>query len=125
MPITYHRDDARRLIRAVGEGTFLAEDVLGILERMRAERTWSYASLYDIRRMFGKPIVSDLRRLLEAASQPGPEGQTLGPTAVVVTDATLYGMACAYASLGPPSAFEVFQDVIQADIWLAVHRASS
>ena len=121
----YHRDDARRRILAVGEGTFLAEDVLGMLERMRAERTWSYASLYDIRRMFGKPVVSDLRRLLETASQPGPEGQKLGPTAVVVTDATLYGMACAYASLGPPSAFEVFQDLIQADIWLAAQSSRS
>jgi hypothetical protein len=119
MPISYQRDDARQRILAIGVGAFLADDVIGIFARMRSEGTWRYATVYDVRRMSGRPPISDLRRILEAASQPGPDGQARGPMAVVVTDPTLYGLACAYASLGPPGAFEVFPDRTQAEDWLA------
>jgi hypothetical protein len=81
MPISYQRDDAQRRILAVGEGPFLADDVIGIFARMRTEGTWRYATLYDVRRMFGKPSISDLRRILAAGNQSG-EGPALGPMAV-------------------------------------------
>jgi hypothetical protein len=119
MPISYHRDDAQRRILTVGVGTFLADDVIEILARMRAEGVWNYSRLNDLRRMSGKPSVSDLRRILDAASQPGPYGQAPGPIAVVVTDPTLYGMVCAFAALAPPGAFGVFSDRAEADAWLA------
>jgi len=122
MPISYQRDDAQRRILLIGEGTFVVDDMLGIFARMRTEGVWSYSTLNDLRRMSGRPSVSDLHRLLEAVGQPGPDGQTRGPVAVAVTDPTLYGKACAYAALGPPGAFEVFSDRAQAEIWLGTHR---
>jgi hypothetical protein len=125
MPISYERNDAQQRIVAIGDGSFSADDVLGIFARMRTDGAWNYGSLYDIRRMTGKPSVGDLRRLLEAASQPGPNGEALGPTAVVVTNPTLYAMACAYAALGPPAAFEVFPDRPQAEAWLETHLKRS
>ena len=121
MPIGYERDDVQRRIVALGEGLFRADDVLGILERTRADGTWSYGSLYDLRRMTGKPSANDLRRLLEAASQPGPRGELPGPTAVLALDPTLYGSACAYAALGPPGHFDVFSDRLDAEAWLVTH----
>jgi hypothetical protein len=119
MPISYERDDAQHRILAVGEGIFRADDVLEMFARMRAEGVWSYSTLQDLRRMSGRPSVSDLRVILEAGRQHGTDGRARGPIAVVVTDPMLYGMACAYAALGPAGAFEVFQDRAEAEAWLA------
>jgi hypothetical protein len=119
MPISYQRDDARQRILTVGEGPFLADDVIEILVRMRAEGVWHYSRINDLRRMSGQPAVSDLRRILEVARQPGPDGRAAGPIAVMVTDPALYGMVCAFASLAPPGAFGVFHDRADAEAWLA------
>src|SRR3981081_1680757 len=121
MPIGYERDDAQRRIKALGEGPFRADDVLGILERMRADGAWTYGVLYDLRRMMGRPAAHAPRGLLEAASQPGPRGELHGPTAVLALDAALYGSACAYAALGPPGLFDVFSDRLDAEAWLVAH----
>jgi hypothetical protein len=120
MPISYSRDDAQRRIVAIGEGAFRAEDILGVLDRMRADGTWTYGVLYDLRRMTGSPTLSDLGRLRESVGQPGPDGEH-GPRAVVISDPALYARICAYKMLGPPGRFEVFSDRAEAEAWLAVH----
>jgi hypothetical protein len=119
VPISYSRDDTQRRIVAIGEGTFCAEDVLGILERMRADGTWTYGALYDLRRMSGSVPLSDLGRLMAGASQRGPNGESVGPTAVLVTDPVLYARACAYKALSPPQRFDVFSNRAEAEAWLA------
>jgi hypothetical protein len=121
MSFSFTRDDARRRIVATGEGRFCADDILGILEWMRREGTWSYGLLCEMRRMSGSPSATDLRRILEGAAQPGPHGEHAGPTAVVIADPVLYGTACAYAAMGPPGKFAVFTDRIDAEPWLVSH----
>ena len=120
MPINCSRDDAQRRVVAVGEGAFRAEDILGVLDRMRADGTWSYGILYDLRRMSGSPTLTDLGRLRESVGQPGPDGKH-GPRAVVVSDPTLYAKLCAYKMLGTVGRFDVFSDRAEAEAWLAVH----
>ena len=124
MPISYSRDDAQRRIVAIGEGAFRAEDVLGILDRMRADGILAYGTLYDLRRMSGNATLSDLARLMEGASQPGVSGESVGPTAVVLTDQRLYAKACAYKSLGPPGPFDVFSNRSEAEAWLAAQTTA-
>jgi hypothetical protein len=121
MPISYERDDAVRRITAIWEGNYRTEDVIEIFERLRREGAWSYGTLYDVRGLTGHPSVSDLRRILEVAKQPAPDGQSAGPIAVVVTQPVLYAMACAYAALGHPGLFAVFRDRAEADAWLATN----
>lgn len=125
MPIRYHRDDSQRRIEAIGEGPFSADDILRIFERMRADGTWSYGALYDLRQMAGRPSLSDLKRLREGAGQLGPGGEQAGPMAVLAIDATLYSRACAYAALGPPGRFDVFSDRDEAEAWLVMHTPRS
>ena len=123
MPLRYRRDDAHRRIVATGEGTFRAGDVLEIFERMRAEGTWSYGSLFDIRQMAGHPSKADLERLLEGAGRLGPDGEQAGPMAVIAIDPDLYATACAYLLMGPPVLFNVFSDRDEAEAWLVAHTA--
>jgi hypothetical protein len=123
LPIGYERDDVRKRIRATGQGSFLAEDVLEIFARMRAEGVWGYAVLYDLRRMTGNPSISDVRRILDAAASPEPDGQRPGPIAVVNLDPEMYAKACLYAAMGPPSPFEAFRDLPEAEAWLASHHS--
>jgi hypothetical protein len=128
MPIVfYHRDDMQRRIVAIGAGLFSADDILGIFERMRAEGTWTYGALYDVRRMVGRPSLSDLKRLRDGAGQLGPGGEQAGPMAVVAVVATdqLYSRACAYAAMGPPGRFDVFADRGEAEAWLVMHTPRS
>jgi hypothetical protein len=119
MPVDYERDDVRKRIRVKGQGDFRTEDVLEIFERMRAEGVWGYAVLYDLRQMTGNPSSIDVRRILDAARRPEPDGQRPGPIAVVNIDAGLYAKACMYAAMGPPSPFRAFRDVTEAEAWLA------
>jgi hypothetical protein len=119
MPIGYERDDVHRQIRATGHGRFRVEDVLAIFARMRAEDVWSYAVLYDLRQMTGNPSIGDVRRILKTASAPTSDGQRPGPIAVVNSDAQLYAKACLYAAMRPPSPFEAFRDLPEAEAWLA------
>jgi hypothetical protein len=45
LPISYERDDVRQRIHAVGQGSFVVDDVLEVFQRMRAEGVWGYAVL--------------------------------------------------------------------------------
>jgi hypothetical protein len=71
--------------------------------------------------MTGNPSIADVRRILEAAGTPEPDGQRPGPIAVVNIDRALYAKACLYAAMRPPSSFEAFRDLAEAKAWLARH----
>src|SRR5229473_1385573 len=99
MAIRYELDDLLRRVIVTVEGLFQTEDIFAIMARQRAERTWSYGILYDLRGMTGTPTVGELRQLMSeaAARQPGEEPR--GPVALLATDPTLYGRLCTYAVL--------------------------
>jgi hypothetical protein len=48
MPITYERDDSRRLITVTVTEPYAVEDILGVIDRQAAEGTWMYALLYEL-----------------------------------------------------------------------------
>jgi hypothetical protein len=49
MPITYERDDQRRLITVRVSESYSVDDILSAIDRQAAEDTWEYAMLYDLR----------------------------------------------------------------------------
>jgi hypothetical protein len=119
MPTGYERDDARQCVVATIEGPFQVDDLLAIMARQRAERTWTYGILYDLRSMTGEPTVADLQLLSERAR--GYLGQPpLGPVALVTVDQTLYERLSTYAGLVRSTALTigVFRDWEKAEQWL-------
>jgi hypothetical protein len=65
MPIRYERDDARRRVVVIVQGTIEPDDAFAVIERQCLDDVWSYGLLYDRRHMTGR---LDPRR---AASSPG------------------------------------------------------
>src|SRR5437879_4661582 len=127
MPIRYELDDLRRRVVVTVEGLFRTDDIFTIMARQRAEHTWSYGLLCDLRGMTGTPTVGEPRQLMSeaAARQPGEEGR--GPVALLVTDPYLYGRLCAYAVLGRSTtrSIEVFRDRSEAEQWLTTRSKAS
>ena len=119
MPVRYERDDARRRVVITAQGAFQTSDMLEAIERQRAEDTWSYGMLYDLRGMTGHPTLANLREMMgHAASRPAE--QPRGPVAIVATDPILYDVACTYAALGRSRLrIQVCSDLNEADLWLA------
>ena len=98
MPVGYERDDARQCVLATIKGPFQVDDLLAIMARQRAERTWTYGILYDLRGMTGEPTIADLQLLSETAR--GYLGQPpSGPVALLTVDPTLYERLSTYAAL--------------------------
>jgi hypothetical protein len=95
----YARDDARRRVIVAVEGPFQTSEILAVIERQRAEDTWSYGMLADLRRMTGLPTLADLRELLDGAKAgPVAEGRR-GPVAFLATEPSLYARFCTYEAL--------------------------
>ena len=120
MAIQYQRDDVRRRVVISFRGMFQTEDGWAAIERHHAAGAWTYGVLYDLRTMQGYPDVTDLKRYMERDAQtPAGEQRPRGPIAILTTDPILYGLACTYAALGPPTMkIAVFRDGIEADQWL-------
>ncbi len=120
MPIRYELDDLRRRVVVTIDGLFEADDILAIAARQRAEHTWNYGILYDLRDMTGKPTVAELRQLMNKAATRQPGERLRGPVALLATDTTLYGRLCTCAVLGRSTtlSIEVFRDKSEAEQWL-------
>src|SRR5712692_2865946 len=120
MPIRYELDDLRRRVVVTIDGLFEADDILAIAARQRAEHTWNYGILYDLRDMTGKPTVAELRQLMNKAATRQPGERLRGPVALLATDTTLYGRLCTCAVLGRSTtlSIEVFRDKSEAEPWL-------
>jgi hypothetical protein len=67
MPIHYELDDLRCRVVVAVHGPFQVDDILAIMARQRAEHTWNYGILYDLRGMASEPTVADLQQLLSEA----------------------------------------------------------
>jgi hypothetical protein len=127
MPISYERDDTRRRVVITVQGPFLVDDALAIMARQRAEHTWPYGILYDLRGMTGEPTMAELRQVMtEAATQHLGQGSR-GPIALLATEPTLYSRLCTYAALGQSTSLTigVFRDRAEAEQWLTARATAS
>ena len=120
MPFTLERDDVRRRLTVTIWGSISAEQDLEIIARLRQEPHASrYGIFYDAVGAIGTPTIVDAKRYINA------ELATLGsvsrgPVAVLVSDPTIYSVACIYAALGRGTLnIEVFQNREEAEQWLA------
>ena len=127
MPIRYELDDLLRRIVVTVDGPFQAEDIFAIMARQRAEHTWTYAILYDLRGMIGEPTVEELRQLMSGAAKPREEEAPRGPVALLATDQALYGRLCIYAALGRSTTLTiaVFCDMGKAERWLTAQSKAT
>jgi hypothetical protein len=94
MPIRYELDDLQRRIVVTVEGLFFTDDILAIMARQRAEQTWTYGILYDLRGMTGEPTIAELRELMNEAARRHLGQAPRGPVALLATDAALYARLC-------------------------------
>ena len=53
MPVRYERDDTRRRVVVTVEGALQTSEMLAAIGRQRAENTWNYGTLFDLRRVAG------------------------------------------------------------------------
>ena len=125
MSVTYERDDAARQVSVTVHGPFQTSDMLAVIERQRAEGTWSYGVLFDLRLMTGRPSLVDLREIMGQAASHRPSEGLRGPVAILVTEPVLYGIACTYAAMGQSRlTINVFRDRDEANQWLAAKAHS-
>jgi hypothetical protein len=116
MPFQYERDNVQRRVTVTIRGGYEASEILALFERHRVEDDWSYARLYDVRNLTGRPTVEDLRQFMEIDKQHRPHG----PEAILTSSVILYGLACTYAALAQSALrIEVFRDTDEAAQWLA------
>jgi ribosomal protein S28E/S33 len=123
MAIRYELDDHRRVVVTI-EGPFQVDDMIAIMARQRAEQTWTYSILYDLRGMTGEPTIAQLRELMSEAASRHLGQAPRGPVALLATDPTLYDRLCTYAALGRSTALTigVFRDRAEAEHWLTAQE---
>ena len=127
MPIRYELDDIFRRVIVTVQGPFLADDILAIMERQRAEHTWTYGILYDLRGMTGEPTIAELRELMSEAAELRQGEGPRGPVALLATEGALYARLCTYAALGRSTTLTiaVFRDRGEAEKWLTVQAKAT
>ena len=124
MPVRYERDDARRRVVVTVEGALQTSEMLAAIGRQRAENTWNYGTLFDLRRVAGYPTVAELRDLMSQASAHPMAAGRPGPIALLAIEATLYTRLCTYAALTQGKlTLEVFREADEADRWLVTHAS--
>ena len=126
-PIRYELDDLRRRVTVTVQGPFQTDDILAIMARQRAEQTWTYGILYDLRGMTDEPTVAALRQLMSEAAELRQEEGPRGPVALVATAMALYSRLCTYAALGRSTTLriEVFRDRGEAEQWLTAQTKAT
>jgi hypothetical protein len=82
MPITYERDDERRLITVTVTEPYAVDDILGVIDRQAAEDTWHYAMLYDLRSPMSIP--ADSQQIANHVRAVGG-GRERGPTGIAMS----------------------------------------
>jgi hypothetical protein len=121
MPITYERDDKRRLIIVTTIGIVGLDDMLAVVDRQANDGTWRYGILYDSRRVASVASQTDVRAGLRHVELLSRTHGRRGPVAFVTTKPAAYGMVRMYSTLASQvqQAVEVFRDVGDAERWLA------
>jgi hypothetical protein len=125
MPIRYELDDVHVVVTV--HGPFQVDDILAVMARQRAEQTWAYGILYDLRGMTGGPTIAELRELMSEAAKRHLGQAPRGPIALLATEPTLYDRLCAYAALGQSAALTiaVFRERAEAEEWLTAQAKTT
>jgi hypothetical protein len=83
MPITYQRDDQRRLIIVTATEPCSVDDISSVIDRQASEDTWEYALLYDLRAMTDASTEADLQQIAERVKVVGG-GRGRGPVGIAI-----------------------------------------
>lgn len=118
MPITYQRDDGRRLITVTVTEPNVLEDIIGTIDRQAAEDTWAYGLLYDLRasRLLTAGEEEQLRNRIQLVGG----GRPRGPVAIrVAPRPDQFRGGLVYSTLAAKlEAVEVLVTPQQFDAWL-------
>ena len=120
MPITYERDDSRRLITVTVTEPYSVQEVLDVIDRQGAEDTWEYALLYDMRATT-RVTTTEEARLITNHVQSLSGGRTRGPVARAIgarSEQVRAGVEFATSNRGVAIP-EFLLTPIQLDDWLA------
>ena len=120
MPISYERDDTRRLITVTFTEPPAYEELLGIIERQSAEGTWDYALLYD-GRAIAFIATSDVLQEFRAHVVRIGAGRPRGPVGIRVPPQTQpFQVGLAYSKITSGLLdVEILITPEQVDAWLA------
>jgi hypothetical protein len=126
MPITYQRDDQRRLITVTVNGPWSADDISGVIDRQAEEDTWEYALLYDLREMTAVSIEGDLQQIADRVQKVGA-GRRRGPVGVAIRPRpALFLEGLMYSTMAKESVdIEILLTAAQIDSWLARNAVRS
>jgi hypothetical protein len=127
VPITVTRDDARKLIVAVGTGTVTAEDIFAFVREHRSGMLLTYRLLMDGRHAQVQAQIADAMRLANQLATDARQTGGRGPTAIVA-GATVYMLATAYETLSHGAGIHVirvFRDIDDATGWLMAQPVTS
>ena len=120
MPLTYRRDDARRMVTVTAVGEITLTEAIEMLDRRVMDGTWSYSLLYDGRQRTGTMDAQEVRILVELTRSLSNRHGPSGPMALVREDTGGYGMLRMFGSLtediNPRVA--VFRTIEEAEQWL-------
>jgi hypothetical protein len=122
VPITYERDDSRRLISVTATEPYTVDDILSVIDRQMAEDAWEYATLYDWRAATRLPTESEVQQAAARVQIVGG-GRERGPVGIIAIGAhakRLLGIGLEYGTLTKQLVpVEVLFTSAQLDDWLA------
>jgi hypothetical protein len=120
MPITYVRDDQRRLITVTVTEPYSVDDIRNAIDRQAADDAWGYAMFYDLRAVTlvwteaALQQIADRVKVLGGGRERGPVGMAVGP------GSEQFRMGLMYTRLtGRLETVEVLLTEAQRDDWLA------
>ena len=124
MPITYERDDQRRLITVTVNDPYSVDDILSVIDRQAAEDTWRHALLYNLRAVTRVSTEAELERIAGRVHVVGG-GRERGSVGIAVASTPeQFRMGLIYARLTREiENVEVSLTASQRDDWLAKTRA--
>jgi hypothetical protein len=122
MPITYERDDVRRLVTVTMTEPVSFADLLSVVDRQAAENAWEYAVFYDQRGMQTVATPAEFATFADHVRTVGG-GRQRGPVGVAVSlrPASVREALAHTKRLGAKLPFEMLLTDAQVDEWYARH----
>src|SRR5688500_12782850 len=119
MPMTYQRDDHRRLIIVTATEPCSVDDISSVIDRQSGEDTWEYALLYDLRAMTDASTEADLQEIAERVKVVGG-GRERGAVGIAIrARPALFLMGLMYSKLIKEFVtVEMLLTAAQIDAWL-------
>jgi hypothetical protein len=120
MPLTYRRDDGRRMVTVTAVGEITLTEAIEMLDRRVIDGTWSYSLLYDGRQRTGTMDAQEVRILVELTRSLSNRHGPSGPMALVRDDADGHSVGRMFGSLSEDvhPRVAVFRTIEEAEQWL-------